>query len=74
MATNLMAQLTNDLRGDTLERIATAVGKDPVMSAAALDRAAPALVAAVSVKGSTSSGAATTRRRNQRIDINVTEK
>jgi outer membrane protein OmpA-like peptidoglycan-associated protein len=57
VATNLIAQLTNDLRGDTLRGLASTLGETPARTETALGAAVPAIVAALASKGSTAAGA-----------------
>jgi hypothetical protein len=57
VATNLVAQLTNAFRGDTLNRVASALGENPARTETALGAALPALISGLASKASTPSGA-----------------
>jgi len=57
VATNLIAQLINDFRGDALSRVASALGETPAKTEAALGAAVPALFGGLANKVSTTAGA-----------------
>ena len=57
MATNLIAQLMNDLRGDTLGRVASSLGESPAKTETALGAVLPALIGGLASKASTTAGA-----------------
>ncbi len=57
MATNLINQLTNEFRGDTLKSVATAIGESTTTTQSALGGVIPALVGGLARKASTPSDA-----------------
>jgi outer membrane protein OmpA-like peptidoglycan-associated protein len=57
MAPNLLRLVTDEFRGDTLNRVASAIGETPAKTQAALGGAIPALLAGIGNKVSTTSGA-----------------
>ena len=57
MAPNLLRLVTDEFRGDTLNRFASAIGETPAKTQAALGGAIPALLAGIGNKVSTTSGA-----------------
>ena len=57
MATNLIAGLMNEFRGDTLNRVASALGESPARTESALGGVLPALMGGLIGKASTSAGA-----------------
>lgn len=56
-APNLLQQLSEEFHGDTLSRIATAIGETPAKTANALRAALPALLAGIAGKASSTAGA-----------------
>ena len=57
MAPNLLRLVTDEFRGDTLNKVASAIGETPAKTQAALGGAIPALLAGIGSKASTTSGA-----------------
>ena len=57
MAPNLLRLVTDEFRGDTLNRVASAIGETPAKTQAALGGAIPALLAGIGNRVSTTSGA-----------------
>ena len=57
MAPNLLRLVTDEFRGDNLNRVASAIGETPAKTQAALAGAIPALLAGISTKVSTTNGA-----------------
>lgn len=57
MATNIIALLMNEFRGDTLTRVASALGESPARTETALGAVLPALMGGLANKASTTAGA-----------------
>jgi hypothetical protein len=57
VATDIVAQLMNEFRGDTLGRVASALGESPAKTATALGAVLPALMGGLVNKASTTAGA-----------------
>jgi OmpA-OmpF porin, OOP family len=57
VATDLVSDVKNAIRGDALHSIASALGEDPARTEAALGAAVPALTAALATRASTNAGA-----------------
>jgi OOP family OmpA-OmpF porin len=72
MAPNLLRLVTDEFRGDTLNRVASAIGETPAKTQAALGGAIPALLAGIGNKVSTTSGAGEVfdALRNNNLDTN----
>jgi len=57
VTTNLIAQLMDDLSGEPLARVATAIGETQASTGTALGAAVPAIMSALAIKGATPAGA-----------------
>jgi len=53
VATNLFTQLINDFKGDTLDRVSSAIGETPARTASALGDVMPALISGLASRTST---------------------
>jgi len=53
VTSNLMTELMNDFRGDSLSSIASAVGQNPATTQSAIAAALPALIGGLAYKAST---------------------
>src|SRR5258708_22237554 len=57
MAPDLLNQITNEFRGDTLNRIASAIGVNSAKTQTALSSLVPAILSSLASKASTTAGA-----------------
>src|SRR5688572_6868768 len=56
MSTNLIAQIMNEFRGDTLNGVASALGETPAKTQAALGGVVPALIGGLAANASSDQG------------------
>src|SRR5258705_10532663 len=68
MAPDLLNQVTNEFRGDALNRIASAIGVSPAKAQTALSSLVPAILSGLASKASTAAGA------KEVIDVNPPKK
>src|SRR5258705_13155484 len=76
MAPDLLNQITNEFRGDTLNRIASAIGVSPAKTQTALGSLVPAILSSLASKASTTVGAndvIDVIRRNNLASVNLAE-
>src|SRR5258705_8440598 len=76
MAPDLLNQITNEFRGDTLNRIASAIGVNSAKTQTALSSLVPAILSSLASKASTTAGAndvIDVIRRNNLASVNLAE-